>query len=256
MTPLPYFPADWPLTEARRAWFEAQGFSPVPYQQSAHARTARAFLLVSPMRVGANFVRPEGVWAQYLAAANPSAVLLQAGYRNRAVGSNYLSWGDLPADFGLFLQNAQRVGDGWLPPDFGENRLEVVWQRFWEGHNKAGFADWFSATMRFLQITDGNLQKGPEQEKPRRAYLAEDDNQLSFKNTHLRWKAYKPYLLLAPFSDEIEKAGDLLQQIETGWEDCSDYQSLSARIHAHRLRIESLDELLIHLSQYFKTDTP
>jgi hypothetical protein len=256
MTPLPYFPADWSLVPTRRAWFEAQGYAPVPYQQAAHARTARVFLVISPSRVGANFVRPEGVWSQYLAEVNPSAVLLQAGYRNRAIGPNYLHWGDLPADFDLFLQNAQRVGTGWLPPDFGENRLEVVWQRFWEGHNKAGFAEWFSATMRFLQVADDNLQKGQEQEKRCRAYLAEADNQVSFRNMHARWKAYKPYLLLAPFTQEIERASDWLAQVEAGWEDCSDYTSLLARIRAHRLTIESADDLLTRLSQYFKTNTP
>lgn len=243
------------MLPARRAWFEAQGYAPVPHQP-AHAHNASVFLLVTPVRVGDDFVRPDGVWAQYFAAENPSAVLLQAGIRDRAISPNYLHWSHLPNDFELFLQGAQRAGEGWVPPDYGERKLEVIWQRFWDGHNKAGFADWFSATKRFLQIADDKLQKGPEQEQPRRAYLAEADNQQSFQNTHSRWKAYLPYLLLAPFSDQIEEVDRLLRDMEGGWEDCPDYATLAARIHTCRTKIEAADDLLTHLSQYFKTDAP
>lgn len=243
------------MLPARRAWFEAQGYAPVPYLP-AHVHEAQAFLLVTPVRVGDNFLRPDGVWAQYFSKVNPSAVLLQAGIRDRAIGPNYLHWSHLPDDFELFLQSAQRAGKGWMPPDYGEKKLEVIWQRFWDGHNKAGFVDWFSATLMFLKIVDDNLQKGPQQELPQKAYLSDTDNQQSFQNTHLRWKAYLPYLLLAPFSDQIEEADQLLRDVEPGWADCTDYATLADRIHTHRVKIEAADELLIRLSKYFKTDAP
>ena len=252
---MPIFPDDWPMLPARRAWFEAQGYTPVPYQPT-HAHEARVLLLVTPIRVGDDFVRPDGVWAQYFQEQNPEAVLLQAGIRDRAMGPNYLHWGRLPDNFGLFLQGAQRVGECWRPPDYREKKLEVIWQRFWDGHSREGFANWLSKAMRSLQIADDKLHKNSGYEAQGRAFLAKPDKKQAFENMQLRWKSYRPYLMLTPFFNQIEACDQWLRNIEPGWTDCNDYQSLSARIHDCRLSIEALDRLLTNLSQYFKTDVP
>lgn len=237
----------------RRAWFEAQGYEPVPYEPM-HAQTAQAVLLVTPVRVGSDFVRPDGVWARYFQEEkNSTAVLLQAGIRDRAIGPNYLHWSHLPDDFDLFLQSAQRAGEGWTPPDYGERKLEVIWQRFWDGHNKEGFANWLSGAMRALQIADDRLRKDPAYGVQGRAYLAEPDKQRAFENLHLRWKSYRPYLMLAPFFDQMETCGMWLDDIALGWAERKGPKNFAARIHDCRLRIEAVDELLTSLSPYFKT---
>ncbi|MBC7774267.1 MAG: hypothetical protein H7246_02425 [Phycisphaerae bacterium] len=210
-------------------------------------------MLTTPARVCNEFVMPDAVWAQYFQENNPSAVLLQAGIRNKAIGSNYLHWSRLPDNFELFLQNAQRVGQGRMPPDYGAKKLEVIWQRFWDGHNKAGFANWLSTAMRTLQIADDKLNKGHQYEQQIRAYLAEADKEQAFQNMQLRWETYKPYLMLAPFFDKIEEADGLLSNIKLSWADCIDYKNLEARIHIFRMKIEALDALLTSLAQYFKT---
>lgn len=254
MTPLPIFPADWPLLPARRAWFEGQGYAPAPYEP-LQAQVAQAVLLVTPARVGSDFVRPDGVWARYFQEKSLAAVLLQAGIRDRAIAPNYLHWGNLPDNFGLFLQDAQRADEGWTPPDYGERKLEVIWQRFWDGHNKEGFANWLSGAMRALQIADDRLQKDPAYEAQGRMYLAEPDKLRAFENMHLRWTSYRPYLMLAPFFDQMETCGIWLDDIASGWAECKDPSHFAARIHDCRLRIEAVDKLLTSLSPYFKTDS-
>jgi hypothetical protein len=239
----------------RRAWLEAQGYAPLPYQ-AQHAGQAELILLCGPVRVGKDFIRADAVWARYFRDKRPEVILLQAGLLDRAMGPNYLHWSALPQDFGAFLRTCRSTGQGWMPPDNREIGLEHIWAQFWDGHNEAGFGKWISQVRPALQIAADNLKKGPAFEQGEREELDSDEKKAAFLNIQLSALSYWPYLSLVPFSDTIQEVRALLASIEPGWADCADYESLKTRILQYNLQVNALDDLLEGMSKYFKTDTP
>lgn len=243
MKKIVFFPANWPLNEARKTYFEQAGYFCAPYQQTELA-TDDILLLVTPVRDDeGNWISPETVWKKYLSTHFPNLKVIQAGSNDDITGKNYLNWFELPVNFEAFVANAAPAKD-WVPYDTQGDNLGETWAKFLDGHDKSGFTDWFIVAKRRTGISYEHLSQNPASfDEILTDYLNDPDTLEAFENMQSRWQRYKFMFSADPRQEELTAFENQLNQLNTGWQDCKNPEQLLERLKTLNTAFTQLDTL-------------
>jgi hypothetical protein len=246
-----YFPHNWPFIQAQKDWFTNNGCEPVPYSSSLLVEAKVILLLTPVLDQEGNWISPESVWHNYLADTHPTIKVIQAGLHDSAPRENYLHWYDLPPNFEAFLQNSKTVGDGWQPFDTLGANLRDIWGKFWDGHDKNGFMDWFIVVKRRCALAHRAISEDSNEYQNILKYLNGSDTLDAFENTIQRWNRYAAIFAVAPFSDQIIELSKHITKLDVKWKNCTDVESLEKRLSYFMEINRKIDSLISKIGKWF-----
>ena len=199
---LHYIASDIAYVQALSPYFKAQGVELFRYSRNITAHNL-ILLIFSPIKCGKLRLSPERVWKKGLAAENPDAILLSAGFEE-SQHSNYLDILNLPERLVDFLTRAKRAKDDWQPLFTGGLEMEEKLARFFKGHGKE------SVVKELIKINgkiSALFEAVTEWQKPYEKVAVEAfDTDYTWHHWKIfinRWAYYYPFFEYLPFSEEI-----------------------------------------------------
>lgn len=255
MKSLAFFPADLPVSPERHAYFESFGYRAEPFRPERS--DVPLYLLATPAKVPAldAFVAADGVWQRYLRKKS-GARLLRTGLFSNDAAKNYINWLQPPDDLVFFLEQCGRVEEEIFPRLGLSERLETVWTRFWDGHDKNGFSYHFTDLLMAVQVVENGLvRKGEEY-----ALKTKDDLLVKIsgwtEKVRRSWERYEPYFNTSPFLSEFSEVDRLLSVLPA-----ERYEELAYRILAETIPVQvkhltDAQTILRKMSPFFKVEKP
>lgn len=248
------FPADTPVSEARKEWFRSFGFELKSWPGTMVAPRAQAILIAVPVRCSnRQFVFPEGVWKLYLTKINPMVRLIQIGLRYDQVGPNYMHWFNPPEDFRAFWEKSKPISELTFSFPMGFITLETLWKRFWDGHDKGGFYHYFVQAKMPVQVALDNLIARPENVESEKSFLRNIGLAGYLQDCQKQWVQYQPYWEASPFTKEMALLQTKLKQFELDLSGQDNCPSFLEKLSSLQENITSITSIVDSVAPYFKT---
>jgi hypothetical protein len=249
MLPLYFFQENIRVTEFKQQYCAAAGYELVPYRPEYRDETT-VILMYAPVKVpGSEYVAPEHVWKRYFSIYRPQVKIIQATSADPGT-PNIFQWFAPPPDFNAFLAQCLPVTE-WEPVETHARRLEELWRRFWDGHDKNGFGYHFSSAKRSIQMANDHLLEG-EQELDNTVFFIEDSNIIQqLDKCRERWATYYDYWTSLPFFHDFKQLNVSVEDFSLSLPTLKSYKDLKIRTTDLRHKLEMTHQQLEIIATYF-----
>lgn len=201
--------------EARKAYFQKQGWAFVPFQDIQQLRQFPGIVIFIPIECQGQLVSPVETWRLFLANHYPACRLAITGVEELK-HHNYLDLLALPEDLSAFLGTLIAVDDAdWQP--FGSEAMDMqdkLW-RFFEGHGDESVTYSLSKITRKMETLAKKLKEAPYRQAWKEIFEPLEGETVAYteskwKELRRRWEHYAPFFQYLPFKETMESVGQRL----------------------------------------------